>query len=632
MVLLIGCDFYYLWRMFIREVKKKNGPGGKTFSQFSLAQNSRVNGKVKQRNLLYLGSDQILTDSKVRRDVVDILKAKIFGQEGLFPSDVSEDIIALALSYYGKYVELYGDSPVSDAVSIPAAPDRADYHQVDISKLAFKDVRTFGGENLCEQVIHKLELDKCLFGAGWQSDQVNKALIAICARALFSASEHKTAQYLADNSELASLFGDEYSLNHKQLYTLSDQLYDQRERIDKHIYNKVCDWFKLEDKLVIFDISNTFFEGSKSNSKLAQFGRSKEKRSDCRLVVFTGVINAEGFIRHWRIYEGNKADSATLDDMIEDLENHSTDTEKKTVVMDAGIATEENLATLRDKNYKYVCVSRIPLKTYEAIDPDKLHQEQLSGKNKTNIQLSILTQDQYPDTWMYVKSPGKARKEESMNQKLSDRYLQDLQSLKDGLQKKGTVKKTSKVYEKLGRLKEQHSRVSHLYPVEVSEKEGIVTGISWQLDMSKEKKQKLEGVYFIRTNHEHSDESQLWKIYNTIREVESTFRCLKSDLNIRPVHHQLDSRVQSHIYLTILAYQLVNTIRHLLKKSDIHFDWKNIVRLMQTQITQTVIIPTDKKTIHLRKPSEPSKAVEAIYNACQCKHTIKPKRKYVVYH
>ena len=84
---------------------------------------------------------------------------------------------------------------------------------------------------------------------------------AICARALFSASEHKTAQYLADNSELASLFGDEYSLNHKQLYALPDQLYNERERIDKHIYKKVCDWFKLEDKLVIFDTSNTFRSG-----------------------------------------------------------------------------------------------------------------------------------------------------------------------------------------------------------------------------------------------------------------------------------------------------------------------------------------------------------------------------------
>src|SRR5680860_88483 len=108
------------------------------------------------------------------------------------------------------------------------------------------------------------------------------------------------------------------------------------------------------------------------------------------------------------------------------------------------------------------------------------------------------------------------------------------------------------------------------------------------------------------------------------------FRCLKSDLNIRPVHHQNDVRVEAHIYQTILAYQLVNTIRHMLKDKGIRHDWTNVVRIMNTQTVQTLELPTDKKSIHLRKPSRPIKEVQDIYTATNSDKTQTAVKKYVV--
>ena len=143
---------------------------------------------------------------------------------------------------------------------------------------------------------------------------------------------------------------------------------------------------------------------------------------------------------------------------------------------------------------------------------------------------------------------------------------------------------------------------------------------------------KTQGVYFIPTSYSDTSEKELWQVYNTIREVEATFRCLKSDLQIRPIHHHNDERVEAHIYLTMRAYQLVNTIRHMLKEEGIHHDWKNIVRIMNTQVIQTIILPTDKKTIHLRKPSKPIEQARQIYSATNCKETQKAVKKYVVYH
>ena len=155
--------------------------------------------------------------------------------------------------------------------------------------------------------------------------------------------------YLQTNSELQYCFDIRQTITHKNLYVITDILYKYREKIDTFLYNRVTNLFNLDDKLVIFDIGNTYFETRKSDSKLAKYGRSKEKRNDCSLIIFTGVINAQGFIRHSRIYQGNTPDTATLNDMIEDLEKCNTSSVKQTIVIDAGISTEDNIELIKQK-------------------------------------------------------------------------------------------------------------------------------------------------------------------------------------------------------------------------------------------------------------------------------------------
>jgi hypothetical protein len=446
-----------------------------------------------------------------------------------------------------------------------------------------------------------------------------------------AASEHKTAQILDINSELAACFGHSQPITHKQLYKVSDRLFQHKDAIDRYLYERLSSMFSFKDSLVIFDISNTYFETGKHQSKKAKYGRSKEKRSDCPLVVFTAVINREGFIRHSRIYEGNKADVATLEDMIKDLEANTTGAREKTIVIDAGIADDKNLELIDQKGYKYVCVSRKRLRDYTLGDTTS-KPVTLTTKSKEKVELQIFHPQAYQDTWMYVESEGKRKKETSIDQKLSQRYLEELQSIKDAFSKKGGTKKTEKVWERIGRAKEKHKHVSARYKISVENQAGKAIDMKWEFVENKIKQDKSRGVYFIRTNHDTTSESKLWDVYNTIREVEATFRGLKTDLNIRPVHHQNDDRIDAHMYLTILAYQLVNTIRHMLKNNGINHGWKNIVRIMSTQKIQTIQIPTDKKVIYLRKPSKPINEVQQIYSATRCENTQKPIKKYVVYH
>ena len=127
-----------------------------------------------------------------------------------------------------------------------------------------------------------------------------------------------------------------------KLYDSALKLYDVKDELEKHLSQRTNDLFELEDKIILYDLTNTYFEGRKQNSNLAQFGRSKEKRKDAKLVVLAMVVNVEGFIKYTAIHEGNIADCNTLSAMIDKLSTH-TCSHKAVVVMDAGIATEENL-------------------------------------------------------------------------------------------------------------------------------------------------------------------------------------------------------------------------------------------------------------------------------------------------
>lgn len=599
------------------------------FYQYTLAQTSRINGKVKQRTILYLGSEKLLEDQTNRKMVLGILKSKIFNQPELFPHEAPQKIRSLAEDYYKKYRLKYQEED-NNPTTVPPPPSTAAYLNVDVNSVEVNDAREYGAENICKQMLEKLKLADCFRSISMTEEQTQKALISIASRAIYSQSEHKTAQILETNSELLACYGYTKTINHKQLYAVSDILYNNKSLIDRYLYDRITDMFDIKDKLVIFDISNTYFETGKHNSQIAKYGRSKEKRNDCPLVVFTGVINSSGFIRHSRIYEGNKPDIKTLSDMVSDMEQHTMDTEH-IVVIDAGIADDENLKLLTDKGYKYVCVSRKRLREYPA-GTNGPRQVCLTDRGKNKVELHIFKPKGYSDTWMYVESQAKREKENSMALKLRQRFEEELLSIKESFSKKGGTKSINKVWERIGRAKEKHRNVASRYRINVSEKEGKATGLTWTIVPNKTKDDKEKGVYFIRTNLEKTDENKLWEIYNTIREVESTFRCLKSDLNIRPVNHQKDERIEAHIYLTVIAYQLVNTIRYMLKDKGINHDWRNLVRIMSTQKIQTVKLPTNKKDIYIRKPSVPIKELKEIYDATGCTNTKKITRKYVVYH
>lgn len=504
---------------------------------------------------------------------------------------------------------------------------------VNVDTLQHGNVREIGAENIAYQTWENLQIHSFLLSHGFTQEQAMLAATQVVSRAVYPASELKTTRWIKENSAVCELTG--YNLNaltKDKLYQSALHLYKVKDALEKHLSKRTNELFDLEDRIILYDLTNTYFEGEKRNSRLAKFGRSKEKRGDAKLVVLALVVNTEGFIKYSSILEGNIADCNTLSAMIEKLASH-TCVGPAVVVLDAGIATEENLKLIEAKGYKYLCVSRSKLKDYTPV-PDRLTVLLDTKSNKT-IRIRSVSSPKNTDYYLEVKSPSKEKKEEGMKLQFEKRFEEELQKISTALHRKGGIKQLDKVHQRIGRAKEKYPSVQHYYIIEVSSdaKTNLATEITWKKDEAKHnKKTESLGIYFLRTNLNVGDEIVVWNIYNTIREIENAFRTLKTDLDLRPIYHKNDEATRAHLHLGILAYWLVNTVRYHLKNNGMNSCWREIVRIGNTQkVITTSGTNTYDKIITTRKCSQPNDGLKQIYNALNTKYQPFTKRKSVVH-
>ena len=489
---------------------------------------------------------------------------------------------------------------------------------VKADTIKHKEAREIGTEWICANIWNQLKLTELFKTLGWSEEKTQLAMTQVISRAVYPGSELATSKWIKENSAICDITGYNVSnINKDKLYQSALVLYQHKEIIENHLSTTTNELFDLQDRIMLYDLTNTYFEGSKRHSQLAKYGRSKEKRSDAKLVVLAMVINIEGFIKYSAIHEGNYADTSDIKTLIEKLGSNISTTAKPIVVMDAGIATEKNLDTLTREEYKYMVVSRSKIKDYQPVQQGK--ETYLLTKSKKIIRLSLVKSEKYTDSFLKVESPAKATKEQGIKSRLEQGYEDQLNLIKQSLSKPRGIKKLDKVQQRIGRAKQKYPSIHHLYNIsfDIDTATQTVKNISWQKDMAKaeEANNKL-GVYFLRTNLEDTDEALEWMIYNTIREIESTFRILKTDLDLRPIYHKSDKSTMAHLHLGLLAYWLVNTIRHQLKQSGIKDDWKEIKRKASTQKSVlTTAQNSYNKIIQIKRCTEPTEDLRKIHIA-----------------
>jgi len=489
---------------------------------------------------------------------------------------------------------------------------------VKVASIKHSEAKEIGTEWICAKTWNQLQLSELFKQLGWSEEKIQLAMTQVISRAVYPGSELATSKWIQDNSAICDITGyDVHKITKDKLYQSALDLYKHKRIIENHLSTTTNELFDLQDRIMLYDLTNTYFEGTKRQSQIAKYGRSKEKRSDARLVVLAMVINIEGFIKYSAIHEGNYADTSDIKPLIEKLSSTTRTAAKPIVVMDAGIATEKNLATLTQEGYKYVVVSRSKLKDYIPVQQGK--ETYLLTKSKKIIRLSLVQSEKYTDSFLKVESPAKGIKEQGIKNRLEQGYEEQLNLIKQSLGKPRGIKKVDKVHQRIGRAKQKYPSIHHLYNIifDIDTVTETVKNIYWQKDMAKaeEANNKL-GIYFLRTNLEDTDEALEWMIYNTIREIESTFRTLKTDLDLRPIYHKNDDATMAHLHLGLLAYWLVNTIRHQLKQSGINDDWKEIKRKTSTQKSVlTTAQNSYDKIIQIKRCTEPTEDLKQIHIA-----------------
>jgi len=516
------------------------------------------------------------------------------------------------------------------------APDNTaicrQYQTIDTATIKSKEVREAGAEWLCLQALKQLGINSFLEEVGWSPDQVQLALTQLVSRAVYPASEYKTARWIKDNSGICELTGyDVNKITKDKLYNSALKLYAIKEELENYLSQKTNELFDIQDKIVLYDLTNTYFEGEKRSSALARFGRSKEKRSDAKLIVLALVVNPEGFIKYSSIYEGNMSDCKTVADMIDKLRiNTSNGARQALIVIDAGIATEDNLKMIKEKGYDYLCVTRSRLKQYSTAPEATI--QTIYNKKKQQIELLHVQREGDGDFYLKVKSDAKIIKEQSISTKFQTRFEEALQKVVNSLSKKSGIKTLEKVHQRIGRIKQKYPSTQKYYDIEVKADDNkIVREVTWKI---KERKEPAEdwGIYFLRTSLNIHDEHIVWKIYNTIREIESSFRCLKTDLDLRPIYHQKDISAMAHLHLGLIAYTMVNTIRYQLKSKSINNGWQEIIRIANTQkMVTTSFENIHEQTIEIRKVSEPEAKIRQLYEALNYSFYPFKRRKFVVH-
>jgi len=618
--------------MYISKVYKKNSTSDKKYYYYRLMRSYRIGNKVRQEFILNLGTLENVPVNK-HKSLAD--KIEDFIENGtniIFECD--PEIDELATKFYHQILETKKEVNKKIITKQPVdSPDAVqDFQEVDLNSVNSENAREIGCEWLSFQAIEQIGLDKIIQNKPISDKLYKSSLISIISRMVHPASDLETERWLNENTALNQLFDipSDFISRH-DLTKAANFLLDNKQSIETGLYKNISNLFSLQSKIVIYDLTNIFFEGRKLGSNYCKFGRSKEKRNDCRLICLALLIDENGFIFFSKFYAGNQSEPQTLADVVADLKQ-KTNTEKNistpVIVMDAGITTEDNLADLRRDKIDYVCVSRCKLNKYELIEIDPII---VTDKRENKIELKKVKSAEKEDYFVYVKSEQKQAKEQSMNEKFTEKFENDLKLLTENLQRKGSRRKNADVHQKIGRLKERHSSVSRFYEIKFIEdtvKTGTIKLIEWT---KKESIKDYEGTYFIRYSNENLTTEQIWQTYNTIREVESTFRAIKTDLRIRPVYHRDDKQILSHIFLGIIAYQTVNTIRFQLKKKEINLSWEKLVQKLNTYKSITTDMSTKNgKKILLKYCIRPTPEVVKIFQNIGYKILPFRKQKYVV--
>jgi transposase len=520
--------------VFLRaKVRNKDG---KPHRYFSVVENRRVGRKkTAQRTVLYLGEINDRQESAWRNtlEVFDESRQQ-YATLRLFPEDRE----------------------------LPA--ETANTVQVKLSEMELRRPRTFGSCWLACELWRQLELQEF-----WQeklSSEVQRETVPwekvlrllVVNRLLEPGSEFRLHRHWFDQSAMAELLEGDFAVAAKdRLYRCLDRIVEHKQALLAHLRERWQDLFAAQFEVLLYDLTSTYIEGEGQEIPKARYGYSRDQRFDCKQVIIALVITTEGFPLAYEVMNGNTSDRTTLRAFLEKIES-SYGKAHRVWVMDRGIPTEATLAHMRNAEQKIsylVGTPRSKIRQYE-----KKWLELPWQKVRESVEVKLFADK--GELYVLAKSKGRRAKERAMRRKKLARLLRKLRVMRRSCPRR------DQLLLRIGAVRKAAGSVARFVEVQVPREGEAVTRVSFhfRLDKAKLKAAELQdGHYLLRSNLVEEDPAVLWERYIQLIQIEAAFRTLKSELGLRPIYHQLEHRVEAHIFVAFLAYCLLVTLKNRLQ-------------------------------------------------------------------
>ena len=471
--------------MFIKCSKKFDRSTNQEYYSYQLVESYRTDRGPRQRFLLNLGTGPQNLQKDQFKELANRIEEIFTKQEPLFKH--TEEIEELAQMYAKQLLCKQLQEYTQDMDN-----EDEEYITIDLKSLSNQDCRSIGAESIVYNMICKYGIPEKLNGLGFSKNKIDAIIANIVARAVFPDSELSTYDWLNNHSALSELARIDLSkLTLYQLYQSANDLVKHKKAIEKHLSESSKVLFNLEEKIILYDITNTYFEGLCVQNKKVKYRRSKEKRTGCPFVSMGLVVDIEGFPKYSEIFEGNVVETKTFQEMIGKLDKKA-ELFKPMVVIDAEIAYEGNLKWLKSKNVSYIVVSR---KKMQSMPKDGIP---VIVKDNEEEMVTVLKKEEGEEMLFYCHLESR-ESEVRMKSKREQQFEKELISLKESLDKSTrTSKKYYKVLEKVERLKEKYKKVASYYiiTVEKCEQTDLATNITWTEDRKKNLKEMHKSLLF----------------------------------------------------------------------------------------------------------------------------------------
>ena len=564
--------------MFLRyTTRKKNG---KEHRYYSLVENRRVaGGRVVQRQARYLGEINARQQAAWRKTI------EIFKEGQARP----------------RTVALFPEERCGDLAD-------ADIVRIRLSQLSLHRPRQWGACWLAAQLWEQVGLDRFWAarlppsrkGTHW--DYVLQILVTY--RLLDPGSEWRLYRHWFEHSAMADLLGADLTVAdiHK-LYECHERLLDHKKDLFTHLTAQWKDLFNAKFEVLLYDLTSTYFESDPPfpEGDKRRHGYSRDKRSDCVQVVIALIVTPEGFPLAYEVLAGNTSDKTTLADFLKKIEDQYGQAER-IWVMDRGIPTEETLQAMRAAQppVQYlVGTPRGRLTQYEKRLTEIPWQVAREG-----VAVKLLAEGE--ELYVLTESKDRVNKERAMRR----RQLKGLWKRLQQLQKMEL--KRDALLQKLGAALHEYPAGARLVQTTVAAE---TAKLSFTLNKDKLRQaRKREGRYLLRSNITRGRAAAaLWQFYIQLTEVEAAFKNLKGDLALRPIYHQLEHRIEAHIFISFLAYCLQVTLRRRLRDLAPGLTPRAVLeKFAALQMLDVHLPTTDERTVILSRYTQPEKDVQML--------------------